>query len=127
MVENNNDLGTTAYSIVTDPNFIRRIVFENDIYFLYDHAHAMISAFNKKLPFLNYFNKLPLERTKQIHLSNPSFKNNVAKDSHNLPTLKQVKFCVKQLEKTAIAYTVEFYKSLDDLEMFPAKLKVILK
>ena len=43
MVENNNDLGTSAYSVVTNPDFISRVVVENDI-LLYDHAHALISA-----------------------------------------------------------------------------------
>ncbi|OUU28446.1 MAG: hypothetical protein CBB97_04490 [Candidatus Endolissoclinum sp. TMED37] len=127
MVENNNDLGTSAYCTVTDPNFISRIVFENDIFFLYDHAHAMISAFSRQIPFLDYFHELPIEKTKQVHLSQPSFKNNIAKDSHNLPTLDQLNFCVENLDKNNIAYTVEFYKSLDELETFLDRLKGLLK
>ena len=127
MVENNNDLGTSAYCTVTDPNFISRLVFENDIFFLYDHAHAMISAFNRQIPFLDYFRELPIEKTKQVHLSQPSFKNNIAKDSHDLPTLDQLNFCVENLDKNNIAYTVEFYKSLDELESFLDRLKGLLK
>ena len=126
MVENNNDLGTSAYSVVTNPDFISRVVVENDIHFLYDHAHALISAFNNQIPFLDYFHKLPLERTKQVHLSQPSFENQIAKDSHDLPTSEQVNFCIDQLDATAIAYTVEFYKSLADLQTCLDKLKVVL-
>ena len=32
MVENNNDLATSAYFVVTNPNFISRVVFEKDIF-----------------------------------------------------------------------------------------------
>lgn len=116
LVENNNDLGSSAYDIVTDPGFISRIVLENDINFLYDHAHAMISAFNRRTPLNTYVDNLPNQKLLQIHLSEPSFSNDMAIDSHNPPSMKQLEFCMSRFKNKAIYFTVEFYKSLTELE-----------
>lgn len=127
LVENNNDLGSNAYDIVTDAGFISRIVLENDIHFLYDHAHAMISAYNKKTSLNNYVNKLPIHKLLQIHLSEPSFSKNKAIDSHNLPSTEQLEFCMSRFKNRAKFFTVEFYKSLTELESCLRKLRECLK
>jgi uncharacterized protein (UPF0276 family) len=43
-VENNNYYQTDAYQYVTDAAFIKRIVNDNDIYILFDMAHAKVTA-----------------------------------------------------------------------------------
>ena len=62
MVENNNDLGSEAYNFVTDPEFISKVVNDNNIYFLYDHAHAQISAWNQKINFDRYIKNFLLTK-----------------------------------------------------------------
>lgn len=123
MVENNNDLGSDAYEIVTDANFLNKIVLSNDIYFLYDHAHALISSYNKKIKFEEYFKSLPISKTKQVHLSEPSFKNNIAIDSHLAPSTSQIDFCKINFQYSDVYLTIEFYNSLYELNLSLRTLK----
>ena len=116
MIENNNDLGSDAYKIVTDANFLNKLVSSNNINFLYDHAHAMISAYNQKINFRKYFSELPISRVRQVHLSEPSFENGIAIDSHLAPSTSQIKFCVNNFKINTISFTIEFYKSINELE-----------
>lgn len=127
LLENNNDLGSDAYEIVTNPSFIKKLVLDNDIHFLYDHGHAMISSFNQNVSFQEYFDKLPISRVQQVHLSEPTFTNNIARDSHLAPSLSQIKFCVKNFGSFILGYTIEFYKSLNSLEDSLEELKIIYK
>ena len=125
LLENNNDLGSDAYDIVTNPNFIKKLVLDNDIHFLYDHGHAMISSFNQNISLQEYFDKLPISRVQQVHLSEPTFLNNIAKDSHLAPSSSQIKFCIKNFGSLIQGYTIEFYKSLSGLEDSLNELKVM--
>ena len=116
LLENNNDLGSGAYDIVTDPDFISTVVLENDIHFLYDHAHAMISAYNQRIPLHDYVDNLPTSKLLQIHFSEPTFLESKAMDTHDLPSVEQLEFCKSRFKKSAQYLTVEFYKSLAELE-----------
>ena len=115
MVENNNDLGSDAYKIVTETKFITKIILNNNIFLLYDHAHALISAYNQKINFDDYFNGLPLNKVVQVHLSEPTFHNGVARDAHEFPTIKSIEFCLQNFGDQAKYYTLEYYKSLPKL------------
>ena len=126
MVENNNDLGSDAYQIVTEPDFITEVVNENEIYLLYDHAHALISAYNQNMSFMSYFSRLPLNKVMQVHFSEPTFLSGVARDSHNFPTREQFDFCSTKFKGCAQYYTIEFYKSLPKLEQGLRILKEML-
>ena len=123
MVENNNDLGSDAYEIVTDAKFLNKLVTINKINFLYDHAHAIISAYNKNMEFNDYFSDLPTSEIRQIHLSEPSFHKGVAYDSHLAPSNAQIKFCLNKFKQVDIIYTIEFYESLHNLEISLKTLK----
>ncbi len=112
-VENNNGYNTEAYDYVTDPDFIRSIVNDNDINFLFDISHAKITAINTGVDYNLYLSKLPLNRINQIHISKEGF-NSTGEvfDAHELPSLVETKEIFKFIKKyTNLKYiTVEYYK-----------------
>lgn len=123
LIENNNYYPTKAYSIVTNGDFISEIVYENDIYFLFDQAHAEITSHNKKIGFNSYIKSLPLDRCKQIHLCKMGYSNilysknfYLAKDLHLPLTLKEKKRLDLILKrcKGVEYYTIECYNRIED-------------
>lgn len=115
LIENNNDLGEDTYKTVTDPDFITEITILNDIFFLYDHAHAKISAHNQKISFNDYFHRLPINKVKQVHLSKPIINKFETIDAHLPPDLNQIKFCISKFSNLDVFFTIEYYKSLNIL------------
>lgn len=61
---NSNKIDTCA-----EPEFISNVINETGCGFLFDITHAMISAQNLDLSFTDYINKLPMDKTYEIHLS----------------------------------------------------------
>ncbi|MFH0753776.1 MAG: DUF692 family multinuclear iron-containing protein, partial [Candidatus Omnitrophota bacterium] len=53
-VENNNYFLTPAYAHVAEPSFIASVVRDNGIHFLFDVAHAHISAHNMRMSYDTY-------------------------------------------------------------------------
>lgn len=117
-IENNNYYPTEAYFCITDAGFIREIVYENDIYFLFDIAHARVTAHNRKLDYEDYTSGLPLERMVQIHISRYAInENNIGYDAHNLPDEREWKELTRIIsDNRSVHYlTVEYYKDKDKL------------
>ena len=56
LIENNNYYPTKAYDIITDADFISNLVYDNNIGFLFDQAHAEITAHNQKIKYEEYVN-----------------------------------------------------------------------
>ena len=117
-LENNNYYPTEAYQVVTDADFIREIVYENDISFLFDAAHARVTAHNKKLAYEDYKSHLPLDKMVQIHLCQSDIdKNGIAYDAHHLPGKEDW----QEIKSLVLAYpgveylTIEFYKDKNKL------------
>lgn len=128
-VENNNYYPTEAYNVVTDGCFVLDIVCDNDIYFLFDIAHAMVTAHNRRVSFEEYISTLPLEKTIQIHLCCPGISTNgIAYDDHELPDedmYSKVMSFVQEYD--SIKYlTVEYYKDKDILIESLKRLRQIL-
>ena len=124
LIENNNYYPTKAYDIITDADFISNLVYDNNIGFLFDQAHAEITAHNQKIKYEEYINKLPLDKCKQIHLckmgySKLLYSDNfyLAEDQHlpldhlEITKLKQI------LNKAPLVeyLTVEYYKNIEGL------------
>lgn len=66
------NISKEAYLYICDPNFINKVLDKNNCYFLFDIGHATVSAYN--LGYKNpkdYFNKLPLDKTLEIHIHRP--------------------------------------------------------
>ncbi|TKJ17324.1 hypothetical protein CEE44_02200 [Candidatus Woesearchaeota archaeon B3_Woes] len=127
MVENNNHLKSDAYDIITEPRFISKIVNENNIYFLFDIPHALISKINTNQE--NYISKLPLKRTLQIHISKHGFKKGEIIDAHEELKEEDWNFLKETISKTfKLKYiTIEYYKNGTKLIEQLKRLNQIIK
>lgn len=127
-IENNNYYPTNAYRCVTEPDFLSQLVYENDINFLLDIAHAKITSHNKKISYEEYKKKLPMDKTIQLHISLHEIdKNNLAYDAHDYPTEREIAEIKDLLGKYEIQYlTVEYYKDINYLINLLERLKKLL-
>ena len=116
-VENNNYLNSPAYKYVIEAEFLNNLVTNNDIYFLYDIAHAHISAVNMDIPFEKYYSGLPISRTRQVHICKFGMRSETeAYDAHFAPDEFIYSELKKVIEQAAVDYvTVEYYKETDGL------------
>lgn len=116
-VENNNYYDTPAYEDITDPIFISEVVYTNEIFFLYDLAHAKVSAHNLGISYEAYKTKLPLDKALQIHICKSGLRDGVAYDAHFLPEAEEwdeIKLILTNFPQ--IQYlTIEYYKELEGL------------
>jgi len=129
-VENNNYYPTEAYKYVTDAEFISEVVNQNDIYFLFDIAHAQVTAHNKGISFEEYKSKLPLNKVVQLHICSPDIDSisNIAYDAHNYPDEFKLKEVGKLIKKySQIEYlTVEYYRDIENLVLSINEVKEML-
>ena len=128
-VENNNYYKTPAYDHIAEPNFIKKIILDNDIYLLYDLAHGVISAYNLGIEYDKYLKSLPLDKIIQLHICRSSYRDNEAYDSHFLPDKKvynQVIYLI-QCSKNLKFLTIEYYKDVNKLIKSIKKLRKIIK
>jgi len=127
-IENNNYYPSDAYEFITDPDFISSIVYNNDIYFLFDIAHARVTCFNKKINFNDYKNALPLGKTVQLHICRYGLRaDGLAYDAHELPEAEEMKEAKNLINRFNIEYlTVEFYKDKNKLIGCLKELKKII-
>lgn len=116
-VENNNYYPTEAYKHVTDGDFISQIVKDNNIHFLFDLAHAKITAHNRMIDYEKYLPSLPLDNAIQMHICRYGInRENIAFDAHNLPDDEVLGEAEDILKSTPIKYlTVEYYQSDKEL------------
>ena len=84
-IENTNYYPFPAYEHVTDPEFISEIVYENDIYFCLDIAHAIVTSRNLDNLLKSYIDALPLDRCVEVHLSKPGLVAGSWRDLHEKP------------------------------------------
>lgn len=128
-VENNNYYPTEAYQFVTDADFLKELVCVNEIRFLYDIAHARVTAHNAGLDYRVYRVGLPLEQTIQVHICRHSFDAKAcARDVHEAPDDEVWKEVRNLLTFTAgIEYlSVEYYDAVGELVDCLKKAKEIV-
>lgn len=126
LVENNNFHDTGAYEISTSPSFISSVLDSCDLGLLFDSAHAAVSAHNLGIPETQYVEALPLERTKQVHVSGHTINRGKAVDAHNLPDLGLVLTAINlSRERTGKnpPITIEYYKDGDALLDLLARIR----
>lgn len=113
-VENTNYYPTGAYKYITNAGFISRIVKENKIYFLFDIAHARITARNRGIDYERYRDSLPLGKAIQVHLSSFGLRGDrLAFDLHDSPKARELAEVKKLLRSGNLKYlTVEYYKDI---------------
>lgn len=112
-LENNNYYPTPAYNYITDAEFLSEVVKKNNIFFLLDIAHALITSINKKISYNEYLEKLPLQKLIQIHICGPLIrKNKLAFDKHFLPQKKMYDLARDIIKKHKLKFiTLEYYKN----------------
>lgn len=128
-VENNNHYNTEAYDFVTSPHFIRKVVEDNNISFLYDIAHAKISSHNMSLSQDDYEKNLPMNKLIQVHIAKPAFNNKgEIYDKHDLPTKLEINETINLIRRfpTVKYLTVEYYRNCNRLVNILKQLKMKL-
>lgn len=72
------------FLIASDPEFLTELCNQADCYLLIDISHVRVSAFYMKLDVFDYISKLPLNKTKELHISGTSnlFTKKLVYDSH---------------------------------------------
>jgi len=111
-LENNNYYPTNAYDIITDADFINQVVRENNLFFLFDMAHAKVTAANQRIDYQTYLEKLPLDLMMQIHICRPKIDKKISMDTHYLPNMKmfeEIKLLASKYNKLKF-FTIEYYK-----------------
>lgn len=127
-VENNNFYQTPAYKYIAEPDFISRVVFENDINFLYDIAHAKVSSYNLGITYQNYKKGLPLDKVIQVHICKSGINEEMAYDAHFLPDDDEWDEVSSLLEtyKNIEYLTIEYYMEVNGLINSLKKLREII-
>ncbi len=116
-LENLNYFPTSAYAHVCDPEFISQVIRDNGVYMILDIAHAMISARNLDIEPEKYFERLPLDRVKEIHISAHGFVDGKWRDLHKRPNAETYKI-LEMLSghlKNKTYLIIEFYKDFSEL------------
>jgi len=128
-LENNNYYPTPAYDIITDGDFIAKVLEKNNLFLLLDIAHAMVTAHNKKISYDQYIATLPLDKLIQLHICQPELVNGeIARDTHNEPNDEMFSEVVRLINKySTIKYlTIEYYKDKDILIASIKKLRHLI-
>lgn len=126
-VENNNYYQTEAYQHVTDPDFLYEIVYENNIHFLFDIAHAGVSSHNKGVSYQEYVTTLPMDKVIQLHICRHGIKENEAYDAHFPPGNQEWEEIKRLIQKYTIKYfTVEYYRDRENLFASLKHLRTII-
>ncbi len=126
-LENNNYYPTKAYDIIADGDFISKVVRDNKLFFLFDLAHAQVTASNKKINFNDYVETLPMDLMLQMHICRPKINKKISRDTHFLPNkrmFKEVKYFADKYKNLKF-FTIEYYrdtkklvKNIKDLKNF---------
>jgi uncharacterized protein (UPF0276 family) len=82
LLENLDYNATGAYEHICEPGFIREVLEATDTFFLLDLAHAQVSASRLGYDPEVYFEQLPLERVRQLHISGPRVRGGTLDDAH---------------------------------------------
>jgi len=116
-VENNNYFRTEAYRYITDGDFISSVVRDNGLWFVYDIAHARITAHNKGMEYREYKSSLPMDRVVQLHISGYDISGDgTAYDAHAYPAQDDMDEAALIAAASGAEYiTPEYYKDPKEL------------
>ncbi|MDR2349236.1 MAG: DUF692 family protein [Deltaproteobacteria bacterium] len=119
-LENYNFYPTGLYNKVCDPLFIREFLEKFNLGLVLDLAHAAISAVNMGFDVFDYFERLPLDRVLEIHLSRPYLPQDPGRlgvDTHEVPEEREWSWLSFVMKRTAALgckplVLIEYYKDL---------------
>lgn len=100
LLENHDANVSGGYTIdfYTEPEFLKEIIYGNDIYFLLDISHAYTTAKYRGERVEDYLKNLPLDRIKEIHFNGWVEKGNLI-SSHSICTEKGYEILEDVLKK----------------------------
>ena len=118
LIENNNYYPTNAYDHVTDGRFLSKLIFDTGLDgFLFDTAHAQVTAYNKGITYEEYKSTLPFRLCRQIQVCKMGYEGDYAKDLHKCPDKKEF----EDVKNTVVKYpnidyiTIEYYRDINKL------------
>ncbi|MDR1312409.1 MAG: DUF692 family protein [Deltaproteobacteria bacterium] len=122
--ENYNFYPTGLYSKVCDPDFMAEFLDRFGAGLVLDLAHAAISALNMGFETERYLERLPLERTVEIHVSRPYLPEEPGRlgvDTHECPGDREWGWLSFVMERVSAAgarplVLIEYYKDLSVLK-----------
>lgn len=127
ILENLPSLPHKKYAYAANPLEIKDIVETTDSGFLLDIAHARVAASYQGMNVELYLEKLPLERTIQIHISGVRNKNGYLKDTHE--TMQDEDYAILNwiLERSKPkVVTLEYFREFELLREQLWKLRDII-
>jgi uncharacterized protein (UPF0276 family) len=112
ILENLPSLPLKKYNYAADPEIITEIVEQTASAFLLDIAHARIAATTQNLPVTTYIEKLPLDKTEQIHASGVRKENGRLRDAHETMSPEDFQLLEWILGKcNPTIVTLEYYRN----------------
>jgi uncharacterized protein (UPF0276 family) len=129
LIENNAYYPTNAYDYVTDGRFLSKLIFDTGLDgFLFDTAHAQVTAYNKGITYEEYKSTLPFELCRQIQVCKMGYEGDYAKDLHKCPDEIEFQDVKSLIDKWSnIGYvTVEYYRDINKLIKSLKELRTIL-
>jgi len=116
ILENLHSLRPEKYKYAADPELITEIVEQTSSSFLLDIGHARIAAANQNMPVTSYIEKMPLEKTEQVHVSGVRKENGRWRDAHEAPSLEDFQLLEWILGKcNPEIVTLEYFRNKDSL------------
>ena len=85
--------------------------------FLFDTAHAQVTAYNKGITYEEYKSTLPFRLCRQIQVCKMGYEGDYAKDLHKCPDKKEF----EDVKNTVVKYpnidyiTIEYYRDINKL------------
>jgi len=127
ILENLPSLPLEKYNYAADPEIITEIVEQTGSSFLPDIAHAGMAAVAQNMPVTSYIEKLPLEKTKQIHVSGVRKENGQWRDAHEALSPEDFQLLEWILGKCdPIVVTLEYFRKKDTLREQISRLQEII-
>ncbi|MAT42574.1 MAG: hypothetical protein CL609_09550 [Anaerolineaceae bacterium] len=106
---------------------IQSIVSQTESLFLLDIPHAIITAQILGMPVDKYLKSLPLQKTREIHISGPRYRGAYLSDVHDTIGENELYWLQWVLDQTqADVVTLEYYRNAHDLAVQLEKLAKIL-
>lgn len=109
------------------PEVVQNIVTQTESLFLLDIPHAIITAQLLDMTVDKYLKSLPLQKTREIHISGPRYRGAYLSDVHDTIGENELYWLQWVLDHTqAEVVTLEYYRNAHDLAVQLEKLAKIL-
>lgn len=94
---------------ISSPEFISKLVYETDSYFLFDIGHARVAADVLGIPFDEYVDRLPMDRVVEMHLAGTS--------PRALGGIRPTHKCMNEEDYKFLEEAVKKYKTLKTITL----------